>query len=163
MVEKTVKTVETVARIAVIGAMVWKVGSNIYNNWNATAASSTAQESDAKKGSSDGNGEEEKKEEGQVTYELPPDQDIDSLLCPITMEMIVEPATTPYGHLFELSAIRDWVSRTGTCPLTKKPLTESQIYPQYGLKDTIAEMRSMKRQNEESQRRIEELEAMLKS
>ena len=159
MAEK-IKTIETVAKVAIIGAAVFKIGSDIYNNWNRTAASAV-EETKNEKGSD--NNAEESKEQPQVVYQLEPDQDIDSLLCPITMETIVEPATTPYGHLFELSAIKDWVRRTGTCPLTKKPLTEAQIYPQYGLKDTIAEMRSMKRQNEESQRRIQELEAMLAS
>jgi hypothetical protein len=60
------------------------------------------------------------------------------------MQSIKEPATTIYGQLFELSAIRDWVRRRGTCPLTRKPLREDQIYPQPALKATIAEMRRKK-------------------
>ena len=76
------------------------------------------------------------------------------------MELIEEPASTAYGHLYELSAIKEWVQLKGECPLTKKPLTVDQIYPQYGLRDTIAEMRRMKKQNEEQKRRIAELEAM---
>ena len=77
------------------------------------------------------------------------------------METVEEPATTIYGHLYELSALREWVRQKGTCPLTQKPLTQDQIYPQYALKDTIAEMRRIKKENQESQRRIEELEAMM--
>ena len=60
------------------------------------------------------------------------------------METVQEPATTIYGHLFELSAIREWVQARGVCPLTQQPLRVDQIYPQYGLKDTIAEMRRIK-------------------
>ena len=41
-----------------------------------------------------------------VEYRLDPDVDIDSLKCPITMETIKEPASTVYGHLYELSAIQ---------------------------------------------------------
>ena len=79
-----------------------------------------------------------------MQFRLDPNMDIDTLTCPITMEPIEEPASTLYGHLFEMSAIRQWVRQTGTCPLTKKPLREDQLYPQYGLKDTINEMRRMK-------------------
>ena len=70
-----------------------------------------------------------------------------------------EPATTIYGHIYELSAIRQWVRSKGTCPLTQQRLTEAQIYPQYGLKDTIAEMRRIKQENSERNDRIAELEA----
>ena len=44
-----------------------------------------------------------------MKFELDPSQDIESLTCPITMDIIEEPASTVYGHLFELSAIREWV------------------------------------------------------
>ena len=49
----------------------------------------------------------------------------------------------------------------GCCPLTQQPLTDDQIYPQYGLKDTIDEMRKMKREQKQQQDRIAELEAMV--
>ena len=55
--------------------------------------------------------------------------DLESLTCPITCQTINEPASTVYGHLFELSAIREWVQRKGTCPLTHQPLTMEQIQP----------------------------------
>ena len=70
--------------------------------------------------------EEVKGDEGaqqdEAPFQLDPEDDIESLTCPITMDNIQEPATTVYGHLFELSAIREWVSLRGTCPLTKQPL-----------------------------------------
>ena len=55
--------------------------------------------------------------------------DIDSLECPITMETIREPASTVYGHLYEMSAIKAWVEQKGTCPMTQQSLTLDQIYP----------------------------------
>ena len=57
-----------------------------------------------------------------------------------------------------MSAIKDWVRQKGTCPLTQKPLQLSQIYPQYTLKNSIAEMRQMAKENEEQRQRIAELE-----
>ena len=86
----------------------------------------------------------------QQPYQLEEEVDIESLTCPITQTLVNEPATTIHGHLFELSAIREWVRRKGTCPLTQKPLREDQIYPQFALKDTIAEMRRMKQETEAS-------------
>ena len=75
--------------------------------------------------------------------------DIESLLCPITMETIQEPASTIYGHTYEMSAIKAWVNSKGTCPMTQKSLTLDQVYPQYGMRNTIVEMRAMKAMNEE--------------
>ena len=82
-------------------------------------------------------------------------------MCPITQELIVEPASTIYGHLYELSAIQHWVNQKGTCPLTNQPLRNDQIYPQFGLKATIEEMRAMKQNQLDSNKRIAELEAQL--
>ena len=65
----------------------------------------------------------------EMKYELDPKQDITCLTCPITMAIIKEPASTIYGHLFELSAIRDWVRQRGVCPVTRQPLREDQICP----------------------------------
>ena len=154
MVEKTTSTLATIGRVAVVGAYVAAIGYDIYCNWGSTTASEKP---------SAPQGQEEEKKQEPVQYVLDPTQDIESLTCPITMETVEEPATTVYGHLYELSALREWVRQKGTCPLTQKPLTVDQIYPQYALKDTIAEMRRIKKENQESQRRIEELEAMVAS
>ena len=95
----------------------------------------------------------------EMKYELDPSQDITCLTCPITMAIIEEPASTIYGHLFELSAIRDWVRQRGVCPVTRQPLREDQICPQYGLKDSIAQMRRINKENDDLKRQIKKLEA----
>ena len=143
MVEKTANTLATIGKVAVVGAYVAAIGYDMYCNWNSTTA--TASEKTVAQ-----EGQEEEKKQEPVQYVLDPTQDIESLTCPITMETVEEPATTVYGHLYELSALRDWVRQKGTCPLTQKPLTMDQIYPQYALKDTIAEMRRIKKENQES-------------
>ena len=69
-----------------------------------------------------------KEESKETTFQLDPNNvDLESLTCPITCETINEPASTVYGHLYELSAIKKWVAQKGTCPLTHKPLTLEQI------------------------------------
>ena len=53
----------------------------------------------------------------------PSTMDIESMQCPITMETIRDPASTIYGHIYEMSAIKDWVAQKGTWPMTQKPLS----------------------------------------
>ena len=141
-------------------------GSKIYQLYKKKSAEETANGPIPQTQSGAATASEQDVEEvkgPQQQYEIDPNVDIESITCPITMVVIQEPATTIYGHLFELSAIREWVSMRGECPLTNQPLSQEQIYPQYGLKDTIDEMRRMREQNEAGQRRIRELEAMVSS
>ena len=58
--------------------------------------------------------------------------------CPITQMVIKEPASTPYGHLYEHAAILKWVRKHGTCPLTNQKLSEDQIVKQYAAKEAIS-------------------------
>ena len=116
MVEKTVSTLQTIGKVAVVGAYVAAIGDDIYQNWGSSTVPSDEKPKAVE-------GQEEEKKQEPVQYVLDPTQDIESLTCPITMETVEEPATTVYGHLFELSALREWVRQKGTCPLTQKPLT----------------------------------------
>ena len=107
MVEKpkSSKNKNMAVAVAVGGYIAYKIGSAIYNAWNSSGSSETnAVESDAK-GKKPAVPEERKNEE----YKLDRNVDIDSVTCPITCQIIKEPATTVYGHLFEEKAIREWV------------------------------------------------------
>ena len=53
-----------------------------------------------------------------------PEFESESFICPITCQLIKEPATTVHGQLFEYTAILEWVERKGTCPVTNQPLTK---------------------------------------
>ena len=157
MVDKAVDVTISVLKVAYAGYVAWKLGSALYSASQEASCGANTEERKEQK-----NVKEEVQRE-PVKYELDASQDIASLTCPITMQIIEEPASTVYGHLFELSAIRDWVRMRGVCPLTQQPLREYQIYPQYGLKDTIAEMRRIKKENEDQRLRIEELEFLAAS
>ena len=37
--------------------------------------------------------------------------EIEQFVCPITQQMIKQPATTCYGHLYEHAAIKEWPPR----------------------------------------------------
>lgn len=49
-------------------------------------------------------------------------------LCPITLQLMVRPLMTRNGLNFERHAILDWLREgPGNCPLTRKPLTASDL------------------------------------
>lgn len=52
-------------------------------------------------------------------------------ICPITMEIMIHPVMTRYGHSFDRPAIMTWLSSSDgsqcECPLTRKPLRISDI------------------------------------
>ena len=43
-------------------------------------------------------------------------------VCPLTLEIMEEPAMTRYGHNFEITALLKWLEDHEDCPLTRKPL-----------------------------------------
>ena len=50
-------------------------------------------------------------------------------ICPITLNIMVSPLCNRAGFNYERSAILSWLERTGTCPLTRKPLRPSELIP----------------------------------
>ena len=104
-------------------ALAISAGSWVYKNFIASKEDdSTAKESNVKMME----GADQKGD--SAANQVEPGQEIESLTCPITMAQIREPASTIYGHLFEMSAIKEWVKKKGTCPLTNQPLREDQIF-----------------------------------
>lgn len=49
--------------------------------------------------------------------------------CPITLQVMVRPLCTRSGRNFERSAILEWIGRTGQCPLTRQPMSPSDLIP----------------------------------
>ena len=112
-------TARNVGLAVMAGAAILSVGSAIYDHMTKSSDAD-----DTEKKTQNGAKEESK----ETTFQLDPNNvDLESLTCPITCETINEPASTVYGHLYELSAIKKWVAQKGTCPLTHKPLTLEQI------------------------------------
>jgi len=56
------------------------------------------------------------------------------------MQPIKEPAITPQGIVFEKQALINWVKQSGTCPMTREPLTLKDIR-----KFTLTETRGVKK------------------
>ena len=63
------------------------------------------------------------------------------LYCPITGELMKDPVTEPDGHTYEREAIMKWLSKNNTSPMTRKPLSEKELYANIPFKKTIDSMR----------------------
>jgi hypothetical protein len=61
-----------------------------------------------------------------------------NFICPITLQVMVTPLMTRAGLTFEKAAIFSWLEQgSGSCPLTRKPLTASDLVTNMRLKKQI--------------------------
>jgi Mg-chelatase subunit ChlD len=58
-------------------------------------------------------------------------------LCPISMDFMTEPVMGSDGHTYELSAIREWLTKNSVSPLTRKPMTLDDVHPNFALRTAI--------------------------
>ena len=63
----------------------------------------------------------------------------DSLLCPITQELMQNPLMiTLCGHTFEGATITQWLKKEGKCPICKKNADTSNLQKNFALMDLIS-------------------------
>ena len=55
------------------------------------------------------------------------DQSADEFLCPITQELPVDPVIAEDGHIYERSAIGQWLARSDKSPHTNQPMGKSLL------------------------------------
>ncbi|KAI4355277.1 hypothetical protein L6164_004066 [Bauhinia variegata] len=69
-----------------------------------------------------------------------PLEPLQSFICPITRDVMVDPVETSSGQTFEKSAIEKWFTEgNAMCPLTMTPLDTSVLRPNKTLKQSIEE------------------------
>ena len=62
----------------------------------------------------------------------------DHLKCPITLCIMCQPAVTPSGHTYEFEALRSWLERVDTSPVTSRPVKGVEsLAPNYALRGAI--------------------------
>lgn len=61
----------------------------------------------------------------------------EAFTCPITQELIKDPVTSKYGHLFEKAAIYEWIAKNHSCPMTNKPLEVTDLFENFAVKAAI--------------------------
>ena len=63
-------------------------------------------------------------------------------VCPITLQLMVDPVITADGFTYERSAIESWLERHSTSPCTGATLAHRVLAPSIALRQLIAEYRS---------------------
>jgi Mg-chelatase subunit ChlD len=58
-------------------------------------------------------------------------------MCPISMDFMTDPVIGNDGHTYERSAITEWLSTNNVSPLTRAPMTITNIQPNYALRGAI--------------------------
>jgi U-box domain len=61
-----------------------------------------------------------------------------SFLCPVSMELMVDPVIVATGHTYDRSCIEKWLQQGNkTCPVTGMRLRHMELTPNYALKNAI--------------------------
>lgn len=58
-------------------------------------------------------------------------------ICPISNEVMTDPVVDPEGNTFERAAIERWLRTNPTSPITRRPLSSSDLAPNRSLRDAI--------------------------
>ncbi len=58
-------------------------------------------------------------------------------LCPITQELMDEPVVGKDGHTYERKAIIQWLQQHPLSPMTREPMSEADLKPNYALKSML--------------------------
>ena len=59
------------------------------------------------------------------------------LICPITLELFMDPVIAEDGNTYERNAITQWIHQHGTSPITKKPMNIDRLTPNHTIKDSV--------------------------
>lgn len=71
-----------------------------------------------------------------------PVEPLQSFICPITRDVMVDPVETSSGQTFERAAIQEWIGDGKTvCPLTMTPIEPAVLRPNKTLRQSIEEWR----------------------
>jgi serine/threonine protein kinase len=68
----------------------------------------------------------------------------ESLLCPITYSIMVDPVVCADGHSYDRVAIEEWLRFHNTSPLTNQPLPHKHLIPNHALRKMIDEFNQKK-------------------
>merc|ERR1712100_694406 len=66
----------------------------------------------------------------------------DSFTCAITGGLMTDPVMDKEGHSYERSAIEKWLQRSQSSPITRAPLSKTDLFPNRALKDSIETFKS---------------------
>ena len=58
-------------------------------------------------------------------------------VCPVALSLMRDPVVGPDGHTYERSAIEAWLTNNPISPMTREPMSISQLKPNYALRTSI--------------------------
>jgi Mg-chelatase subunit ChlD len=58
-------------------------------------------------------------------------------MCPISMDLMTDPVVAPDGHTYERAVITEWLHTNNVSPLTRHPMTVSDLQPNFALRSAI--------------------------
>ena len=61
----------------------------------------------------------------------------DDFICPITLDLMVDPVVAADGHTYDRCAIEEWFVGHSTSPKTGAELTATELYPNYTVRGQI--------------------------
>lgn len=72
-----------------------------------------------------------------------------NFVCPITFQVMDDPAVAADGYTYERKAIEDWLQINMTSPLTNLPMPSKTLIPNYSIKSLIAAYKEKKKKEKE--------------
>ncbi|KAL9644702.1 hypothetical protein ABK040_012356 [Willaertia magna] len=64
---------------------------------------------------------------------------LNTFICPITQQLMVDPVIIETGHTFERKSIEEWLKSNNTCPITRTPLLLKSLTPNFTARLSINE------------------------
>mmetsp|Transcript_45874 Transcript_45874/g.93880 ORF Transcript_45874/g.93880 Transcript_45874/m.93880 type:complete len:283 (+) Transcript_45874:91-939(+) len=77
-------------------------------------------------------------------YQIVDENTPESFVCPISMELMVDPVAASDGHTYDRDDIERWLIKHNTSPLTNEELASKELVPDAALKQQIAEYVQMR-------------------
>jgi hypothetical protein len=68
---------------------------------------------------------------------------LNAFCCPITKQKLEEPVVAADGHSYSSWAIKEWLRRRGTSPLTRERLQATALLPNHALKKAMVEVEEL--------------------
>ncbi|CAF4064131.1 unnamed protein product, partial [Rotaria magnacalcarata] len=69
-------------------------------------------------------------------------EDLETLTCPITLQLFRDPVIATDGHAYERVAIVKWIEKHGTSPMTREPLNVADLQSDEYLKQLASQRRT---------------------
>jgi len=80
-----------------------------------------------------------------------------SLICPITLDVYVDPVVAADGNTYERKAIEEWFKKSGEAPrspMTNEPLPNTNLIPNHFVRSIIPDHASLFEEAEEEERQL---------